>query len=57
MTFPNHISIATGAVYGFNRDRISPSLNLGMYQEEHGIVHNTFFDRLLNKTISMGRDR
>ncbi|CAF3673563.1 unnamed protein product [Adineta steineri] len=37
MTFPNHISIATG-----------------MYQEDHGVVHNTFFDRLLNKSIGMG---
>ncbi|CAM4899115.1 unnamed protein product [Rotaria socialis] len=37
MTFPNHISIATG-----------------MYQEDHGIVHNSFFDRLLNRTIGMG---
>ncbi|CAF2632600.1 unnamed protein product [Rotaria sp. Silwood2] len=36
MTFPNHISLATG-----------------MHQEEHGIVHNTFFDRLLNITIGM----
>ncbi|CAF1254910.1 unnamed protein product [Rotaria sordida] len=36
LTFPNHISIATG-----------------MYQEEHGIVHISFFDRLLNKTIGM----
>ncbi|CAF1300171.1 unnamed protein product [Rotaria magnacalcarata] len=36
MTFPNHISIATG-----------------MYQEDHGIVHNSFFDRLLNRTIGM----
>ena len=26
----------------------------GMYQEDHGIVHNTFYDRLLNKTIGMG---
>ncbi len=25
-----------------------------MYQEDHGIIHNTFFDRLLNKTIGMG---
>ncbi|CAF3395042.1 unnamed protein product [Rotaria sp. Silwood1] len=37
MTFPNHISIATG-----------------MYQEDHGIIHNSFYDRLLNKTIGMG---
>ncbi|CAF4899657.1 unnamed protein product, partial [Rotaria sp. Silwood1] len=36
MTFPNHISIATG-----------------MYQEDHGIIHNSFYDRLLNKTIGM----
>jgi hypothetical protein len=25
-----------------------------MYQEDHGIVHNSFYDRLLNKTIGMG---
>ncbi len=25
-----------------------------MYQEDHGIIHNTFLDRLLNKTIGMG---
>ncbi|CAF1083781.1 unnamed protein product [Rotaria sordida] len=36
MTFPNHISIATG-----------------MYQEDHGVIHNSFYDRLLNKTIGM----
>ncbi|CAF1455374.1 unnamed protein product [Adineta ricciae] len=36
MTFPNHISIATG-----------------MYQEDHGVIHNTFYDRLLNKSIGM----
>lgn len=26
-----------------------------MYQEDHGVVHNTFYDQLLNKTIGMGR--
>ena len=26
----------------------------GMYQEDHGIIHNYFYDRLLNKTIGMG---
>ncbi|CAF3854318.1 unnamed protein product, partial [Rotaria sp. Silwood1] len=36
MTFPNHISIATG-----------------MYQEDHGVVYNIFYDRLLNITIGM----
>ncbi|CAF1123267.1 unnamed protein product [Didymodactylos carnosus] len=36
MTFPNHISIATG-----------------MYQDNHGVVHNTFYDRSLNKTFGM----
>jgi len=25
-----------------------------MYQDEHGIVANSFYDRLLNKTIQMG---
>jgi hypothetical protein len=25
-----------------------------MYQEDHGIVHNSFYDQLLNKTINMG---
>ena len=24
-----------------------------MYQEDHGIIHNSFYDRLLNKTIGM----
>ncbi|CAF4039061.1 unnamed protein product, partial [Rotaria sordida] len=36
LTYPNHISIATG-----------------MYPEEHGIVHNSFYDRLLKLTIGM----
>ncbi|CAF5197763.1 unnamed protein product, partial [Rotaria magnacalcarata] len=35
MTYPNHISIATG-----------------MYQEDHGIIHNRFFDTNLQKIVS-----
>ncbi|CAF0874983.1 unnamed protein product [Rotaria sordida] len=35
MTFPNHISIATG-----------------MYQEDHGIIHNRFFDTKLQKLVT-----
>ncbi|CAF0903576.1 unnamed protein product [Rotaria sp. Silwood1] len=35
MTFPNHISIATG-----------------MYQEDHGIIHNRFFDTNIKKSIT-----
>ncbi len=27
---------------------------IGMYQDQHGIIHNLFFDRLLNKTITLG---
>lgn len=34
---------------------IKSNINLGMYQEEHGIVHNSFYDRELNKTITMSR--
>ncbi|CAF0733735.1 unnamed protein product [Adineta ricciae] len=37
MTYPNHISIATG-----------------MYEEDHGIVHNRFFDTKLQKAITFG---
>ncbi|UJR26834.1 hypothetical protein I4U23_008147 [Adineta vaga] len=37
MTFPNHISIATG-----------------MYEEDHGIIHNRFFDTKLQKLITFG---
>ncbi|CAF4386316.1 unnamed protein product, partial [Rotaria magnacalcarata] len=37
MTYPNHISIATG-----------------MYQEDHGIIHNRFFDTNLQKIVSFG---
>ncbi|CAF4396234.1 unnamed protein product [Rotaria sp. Silwood2] len=36
LTYPNHISIATG-----------------MYPEEHGIVHNSFYNRLLKLTIGL----
>lgn len=25
-----------------------------MYEEEHGVIYNSFFDKLLNKTINMG---
>ncbi|CAF3335834.1 unnamed protein product [Rotaria socialis] len=35
MTYPNHISIATG-----------------MYQEDHGIIHNRFFDTNLQKIVT-----
>ncbi|CAF2432949.1 unnamed protein product [Rotaria sp. Silwood2] len=35
MTYPNHISIATG-----------------MYQEDHGIIHNRFFDTKLGKIVT-----
>ena len=34
---------------------ISFALLLGMFEEDHGIIHNYFYDRVLNKTISMGR--
>jgi hypothetical protein len=26
-----------------------------MYQEDHGIIHNSFFDTKLNKTIEFGK--
>lgn len=53
MTYPNHISIATG-VQG-NEIRLILFRYLGMYQEDHGIIHNSFYDRLLNKSIDMGQ--
>ncbi len=55
MTYPNHISIATGGeIYSYNIFYLIR--NLGMYQEDHGIIHNTFYDRLLNKSIGMSLD-
>jgi hypothetical protein len=55
MTYPNHISIATGGeIYLYNI--LYLIRNLGMYQEDHGIIHNTFYDRLLNKSIGMSLD-
>ena len=55
MTFPNHISIATGQQKKthMNDSILSFVCNLGMYQEDHGVVHNEFYDRLLNRTIGM----
>jgi hypothetical protein len=58
MTYPNHISIATGGeIYSYKLYiTLYCVLNLGMYQEDHGIIHNSFYDRLLNKTIGMSLD-
>ena len=52
MTFPNHISIATGTVNVIIAFVIM--VRIGMYEEDHGIINNRFFDRLLNKTITIG---
>lgn len=55
MTYPNHISIATGKMNLFFTIYKYLKFNLGLYQEDHGIIHNRFFDIKINKTVTFGK--
>ncbi|CAF4674343.1 unnamed protein product, partial [Rotaria sp. Silwood2] len=53
MTYPNHISIATGRINERYLTLYSNLKHLGMYQEDHGIIHNRFFDTSIKKNVSL----